>query len=75
MSTLDDFFGSSEEAVIECLYCGGTDGELVIAIRNNDGPTHWRHEACRQAHEAGKVASFAGDPSEWASREGRDGAE
>ena len=50
MSILDDFFGDSKTAVKECLYCGGTDGNLVVATSDNNGPTLWRHEACRQKH-------------------------
>jgi hypothetical protein len=46
MTTLDDFFGDSKAAVQECLYCGGTDGELEVAISDNYGPTHWRHFEC-----------------------------
>ena len=51
-SMLNDFFGDSETAVKECLYCGGTDGELVVADSDFNGPTLWRHEACRQKYNS-----------------------
>lgn len=58
MSTLNDFFGDSTSAIHECLYCGGVDGELVVAIRDANGATHWQHAACAKAAaaEAERVA-------------------
>lgn len=50
-STLDDFFGSSDEVVVECLFCGGTDGELVVSIQDANGPTHWHHKTCKDAND------------------------
>ena len=48
MSVLDDFFGDSETAVKECLHCGKDDGELLVAIEDANGPTHWIHPECRK---------------------------
>ena len=50
MSVLDDFFGDSAKEQKECLHCGGTDGQLIVAVSDNHGPTHWAHAACRQAN-------------------------
>ena len=61
MSVLDDFFGDSETAVKECLYCGGTDN-LVVAINDANGPTHWCHEECRQQAEANLSIGTEGLP-------------
>lgn len=47
MSTLDDFFGDGRTAKKECLHCGKTGGELIVAISDAYGPTHWIHPACR----------------------------
>ena len=59
MSILDDFFGNSEAAVKECLYCGGTEGSLIVAINDANGPTHWCHEECRQQAEANRPIGTA----------------
>lgn len=56
-SILDDFFGDSESAVKECLYCGGTDGVLIVAIEDNYGPTHWHHAECHARHMSNLAAS------------------
>lgn len=54
MTTLDDFFGSSDDAVEECLFCGGQAGKLIVAISDAYGPTHWHHKACKAADDAKK---------------------
>lgn len=60
-STLDDFFGSSETAVVECLYCGGTDGKLIAAIFDNNGPTHYCHSECKTKAQAERSAPGSRD--------------
>lgn len=55
-STLDDFFGSSDEATPECLFCDRTDGELVVSVQDANGATHWHHEKCNAEHEVDKEA-------------------
>jgi hypothetical protein len=55
MSALDDFFSDSESAVKECLHCGRTDGELLVAIEDAGGPTHWIHAECRSEMDAEKA--------------------
>jgi hypothetical protein len=64
-STLDDFFGNSGTAKKECLYCGGADGDLVVAVRDASGPTHWHHKDChsnalakQQAEEEARLARY-----------------
>lgn len=52
MSTLDDFFGDSKTAKKECLYCGKSDGVLLVAIEDANGTTHWKHESCEKEAEA-----------------------
>lgn len=54
-STLNDFFGDgSADNIPECLFCGGTEGELVVSISDHYGPTHWHHVACEEAANAKK---------------------
>jgi hypothetical protein len=52
MSTIDDFFGDSKTAKKECLYCGKSDGILLVAVEDANGPTHWEHGACKKEAEA-----------------------
>jgi hypothetical protein len=54
MFELNDFFGSSDEAVKECCFCGSTDGELIVGVEDASGPTHWYHEACQIEDDAKK---------------------
>jgi hypothetical protein len=59
MSTLSDFFGDSETAEKECLYCGGNDGELVVAVEDANGPTHWQHAECKAEADAKHAEEIA----------------
>lgn len=54
MKTLDDFFGSSDEAIEECSFCGETEGELIVSVRDACGPTHWHHADCKAENDAAK---------------------
>jgi hypothetical protein len=62
MSTLDDFFGSSDEATPECSFCGGAEdkelGELIVSVSDAYGPTHWYHATCKAADDAKKGISL-----------------
>jgi hypothetical protein len=59
MSTLDDFFGSSDEP--ECLYCGKSDGKLEVSIRDEatGEATHWHHAECKAQAETKHAAEVA----------------
>jgi hypothetical protein len=54
--TLSDFFGSSDDPIVECSFCGQGEeaGPLVVGIRDAYGPTHWHHVACKEAADATK---------------------
>jgi hypothetical protein len=54
MTTLNDFFGSSNEATPECSFCGGTEGELIVSVSDAYGPTHWHHQACKDDDDDSK---------------------
>ncbi len=54
MTTLDYFFGSSDEAVEECSFCGDQNGKLIVSVSDIYGPTHWHHKACKAADDAKK---------------------
>ena len=51
MTTLDDFFGRSDEATKECSFCGGTEGELIASVSDACGPTHWHHASCKEGDD------------------------
>ncbi len=47
-NTLDDFFGDgSADDIPECSFCGKAEGELIVGVRDANGPTHWHHTACK----------------------------
>lgn len=84
-STLDNFFAPAQNVVtgmMQCLHCdrvtsiyhpeGGmmvANGKLWVCDEHIEDEKKW------QAEQDAKPLPFAGDTSEWASREGRDGAE
>lgn len=84
-STLSDFFAPAQNVAtgtMQCLHCDKTTsiyhpegGKMVANGKLWVCDEHIADEEAWEAEQAAKALPFAGDPSEWASREGRDGAE
>jgi hypothetical protein len=73
MSVLDDFFGDgSADNTPECTYCGGKDGNLIVSVRDANGPTHWHHEECEEKARAEREQELSSKEyrSEWELRSG-----